>query len=83
MWDSFGAGMVALNCVKIEEGIDPVVDLGPENWLPLNSRCNDSSDISESKRVQDVFVQVSMAERQIGVNYLLRSGESLDRYVKF
>jgi hypothetical protein len=83
VWDSFGAGMVALNCVKIEEGIDPVVDLGPENWLPLNSKCNDSSDILESKRVQDVFVQVNMAERQIGVNYLLRSGESFDRYVKF
>jgi hypothetical protein len=83
VWDSYGAAMVALNCVKTEEGIDADVDLGPENWLPLNSRCNDSGDISESKRVQDVFVQVNMAERQIGVNYLLRSGESLDRYVKF
>ncbi|KAF2111685.1 hypothetical protein BDV96DRAFT_649663 [Lophiotrema nucula] len=83
VWDSFGAGMVALQCVKLEEGIAEIVDLGPENWLPLNNKCKDATDIVERKRVQDVFVSVNMAERQIGVNYLMRSGESLDRYVKF
>ncbi|KAF2735009.1 hypothetical protein EJ04DRAFT_512011 [Polyplosphaeria fusca] len=83
VWDSFGAGMVALQCVKLEEGISDVVDLGPENWLPLSNKCKECSDIQEARRVQDVFVSVNMAERQIGVNYLLRSGESLDRYVKF
>ncbi|KAF2872183.1 hypothetical protein BDV95DRAFT_38257 [Massariosphaeria phaeospora] len=83
VWDSFGAGMVALQCVKLEEGIDQIVDLGPDNWLPLTSKCTEGADVAERRRVQDVFVSVNMAERQIGVNYLMRSGESLDRYVKF
>ncbi|PSN66806.1 hypothetical protein BS50DRAFT_493967 [Corynespora cassiicola Philippines] len=83
VWDSFGAGMVSLQCVKIEEGIDATVDLGPDNWLPLNPECTDGSQVPEIKRVQDVFVSVNMTERQIGVNYLLRSGETVDRYVKF
>jgi len=83
VWDSFGAGLVALNCLKLEEGIDPTVDVGPGNWLPLNPRCKDMRDIVEGKRVQDVFVQVNIAEQKIGVNYLLRSGENLDRYVNF
>lgn len=83
VWDSFGAGMVALQCVKLEEGIDQVMDLGSENWLPLTPRCKHSADVPEKRRVQDVFVSVNMAERQIGVNYLMRSGEALDRYVRF
>ncbi|KAF2712408.1 hypothetical protein K504DRAFT_488842 [Pleomassaria siparia CBS 279.74] len=83
VWDSLGAGMVALNCVKIEEGIDNATELGDGNWLPMGKSVKEMKDVHERKRVQDVFVQVNMAERQIGVNYLLRSGESLDRYVKF
>ncbi|KAF2473343.1 uncharacterized protein BDR25DRAFT_302281 [Lindgomyces ingoldianus] len=82
VWDSFGAGMVALQCVKLEEGLDEVFDLGPENWLPLG-RCSAGDDIAEPRRVQDVFVSVNMAERHIAVNYLMRSGESIDRYVEF
>lgn len=83
VWDSFGAGMVALQVVKLEEGIGEIVDLGQDNWLPLNPKCKEGGDIAEGRRVQDVFVSVNMAERQIGVNYLMRSGECLDRYVKF
>lgn len=75
--------MVALQCLKLEEGIDQVTDLGPENWLPLSPKYKDSSDVEEKRRVQDIFVSVNMAERQIGVNYLMRSGEALDRYVRF
>ena len=82
-WDSFGAGMVALQCIKLEEGMDPATELGPENWLPLNPKCKGAEDVVEAKRVQDIFVGVNMAERQIGVNYLLRSGEALDRMLKF
>ena len=83
MWDSYGAGMVALQVVKLEEGINESVEVGPQNFLPTTPKCKESSDVVESKRVQDVFVSVNMAERQIGVNYLMRSGENVDRYVKF
>lgn len=75
--------MVALQCVKLEEGIDQVIDLGADNWLPLTPKCKEMGDIEEKRRVQDVFVSVNMAERQIGVNYLMRSGDALDRWVKF
>ncbi|KAJ4305149.1 hypothetical protein N0V90_000680 [Kalmusia sp. IMI 367209] len=60
--------MVALQCIKLEEGMDPGVELGSNNWLPLTAKCKDSSDVEERKRVQDVFVSVNMADRQIGVN---------------
>lgn len=83
VWDSFGAAMVALQCIKLEESMDPAVELGADNWLPLTTKCKDSSNVEEKKRVQDVFVSVNMADRQIGVNYLMRSGDAFDRYVKF
>jgi hypothetical protein len=83
VWDSYGAGMVALQVVKLEEGINEIVDLGENNWLPIHPKYKDGGHIAESTRVQDVFVQVNMAERQIGVNYLMRNGQNLDRYVKF
>jgi hypothetical protein len=75
--------MVALQVVKLEEGIAEMVDLGPDNWLPLNPKFKEAKDVAEGSRVQDVFVSVNMAERKVGCNYLMRSGESLDRYVKF
>jgi hypothetical protein len=75
--------MVAALCVKLEEGIDPATELGPDNWLPLSPKCKDVRDVQEKRRVQDVFICVNMAERHIAVNYLMRSGEALDRYVKF
>ena len=83
VWDSYGAAMVALQCIKLEEGMDPGVELGTDNWLPLTTKCKESSNVEEKKRVQDVFVSVNMADRQIGVNYLMRSGDAFDRYVKF
>lgn len=74
--------MVALQCVKLEEGLDDVFDIGIENWLPLG-RCKDARDIHIGRRIQEVFVSVNMVERHIAVNYLLQSGEGIDRYVKF
>jgi hypothetical protein len=83
VWDSFGAAMVALHCIKLEEGMDLAVDPGIDNWLPLTSKCRDSSQIEESKRVQDVFVNVNMADRQIGVNYMMSNGVPVEKYVRF
>ncbi|KAF1978557.1 hypothetical protein BU23DRAFT_227505 [Bimuria novae-zelandiae CBS 107.79] len=83
VWDSVGAAMVALQCIKLEEGMDPGIELGADHWLPITTKCRDSSSVEERKRVQDVFVSVNMADRQIGVNYLMRSGDAFDRYVKF
>ena len=75
--------MVALQCIKLEEGIDQATELGPGNWLPLNPKCKGREEIEDSRRVQDIFVGVNMAERQVGVNYVMRSGEALNRYIKF
>ena len=83
VWDSYGAGMVALQCLKLEENIPDRVELGPDNWLPLSPTIQQGSDIPESRRVQNVFVAVNMADRKIVVNYVLRSGENFDRYVPF
>lgn len=83
MWDSYGAGMVALQCVKLEENIADRVDIGPDNWLPLSPNVKQGADVPESRRVQNVFVAVQMAEMKIVVNYVLRSGENFDRYVSF
>ncbi|KAF2274122.1 uncharacterized protein EI97DRAFT_382041, partial [Westerdykella ornata] len=107
VWDSYGAGMVALQVVKLEEGIGEMVELDEGGWLPLSNNTNAGVEgcgfaggsagggggemgsgggfahIREEKRVVDVFVSVSVGERQIGVNYLMGSGESVDRYVRF
>jgi len=83
VWDSYGAGLVALQCIKIEEGIDQNVEVGTDNWLRFSPKCKDSSDVEERRRVQELFVSVNMADRQIGVNYLMRSGDAFDRSVKF
>jgi hypothetical protein len=75
--------MVALQIIKLEEGIGEMVELDPDNWLPLNPKIKEAKDVPEASRVQDVFVSVNMAERKVGCNYLMQRGESLDRYVKF
>jgi hypothetical protein len=82
-WDSFGAGMVAMQCIKMEEGIDAATELGPDNWLPLSPTCTDAEQIEDEKRVDNIFVSVNQGERQIGVNYLMRSGEAFDRMLTF
>jgi hypothetical protein len=83
VWDSFGAGMVAVNTTKLEEGLSDTVELGPDNWLPLGSKVTKCSAVPEEKRVGEIFVSVNMNERQIGCNYMMRNGDCFDRYVKF
>ncbi|KAF2198232.1 hypothetical protein GQ43DRAFT_483475 [Delitschia confertaspora ATCC 74209] len=81
-WDSFGAGMVALQCVKIEEGLDEVFDLGPDNWLPL-SAVRSAGEIGEMKRVQDVWVSVTgMPDRNVCMKYLMSNGEVVEMNVE-
>ncbi|KAF1959560.1 hypothetical protein CC80DRAFT_590776 [Byssothecium circinans] len=55
VWDSYGAGLVALQYVKLEEGMDQAVDLGRMNWLPLKEGCGECGDVEEMGRVRDVF----------------------------
>ncbi|KAH7139380.1 hypothetical protein B0J11DRAFT_516671 [Dendryphion nanum] len=83
VWDSYGAGMVALQCIKLEENIAERVELGPDNWLPTSPKVQRGPDIPEHKRVEDVFAAVNMKDRKIVVNYRLRNGENMDRYVTF
>jgi hypothetical protein len=75
--------MVAMQCIKMEEGMDPATELGPDNWLPLSPTCTDAEQIEDERRVDNIFVSVNQGERQIGVNYLMRSGEAFDRMLTF
>lgn len=75
--------MIALQAIKLEEGLDEVTEPGPDNWLPLSKNCRVPKDVREEKRVQDVFVQINVRERCIAVDYMLRSGEGVSRYVRF
>ncbi|CAI6340051.1 unnamed protein product [Periconia digitata] len=83
VWDSYAAGLVALQIVKLEEGLDQMHDVGPTNWLPLGKDYKEGIHVEEKRRVQDVFISVNMGERCIGVNYLVRSGQAFDRVLKF
>ncbi|PVI06225.1 hypothetical protein DM02DRAFT_610185 [Periconia macrospinosa] len=83
VWDSFGAGLVALQVVKTEEGLDPMQDVGPDNWLPLGRNPKEGINIDEKKRVEDVFVSVNMKDRCIGLNYLTKGGAAFEKNLSF
>jgi hypothetical protein len=82
VWDSFGSAMVSLQCVKIEEDMDELCSIGADKWLPL-SDIRTASEVTEARRVQDVFASVDMPRRHIAVKYLMRKGEVIDRNVRF
>lgn len=81
MWDSLGAGMVAAQCMKKEEDIDPHVPLGFDNvaeFLARPSRISDRADVAENCRVKDIYVEVKMVEGRVDLVYSMTSGENVD-----
>ena len=62
--------------------MDQAIDLGPMNWVPLKQGFSACADVGEMRRVQDVFVSVNVRESSIGVNYLMRNGDALDRFLR-
>lgn len=74
VWDSLGAGMVGAAIVRKEEDLGEV-DIGPDNWLPFSPTCNESKDVPEWRRVQDIHIAVDMAEGQIDLTYAMANGD--------
>lgn len=81
VWDSLGAGMVAAQCMKKEEDIDPHVPLGFDNvaeFLARPSKIMDRSQVAENCRVKDIYVEVKMVEGRVDLVYSMTSGENVD-----
>lgn len=81
VWDSLGAGMVAAQCMKKEENIDPDVPLGFDNvaeFLTRPPKIRDRSEVPEHARVKDIYVEVKMVEGRVDLVYSMTSGESMD-----
>lgn len=73
VWDSLGAALVGAECVKKEEDLQGV-DIGSDNWLPLNPRYTVCHDVLEWQRVQDIFIGVRMADGEIDLTYSMTNG---------
>ncbi|KAH7400641.1 hypothetical protein DE146DRAFT_653543 [Phaeosphaeria sp. MPI-PUGE-AT-0046c] len=77
VWDSLGAGMVAAQCLKKEENIDPHVPLGFDNVADFLARpptVTDRSEVLENARVKDIYVEVKMVEGRVDLVYSMTSG---------
>lgn len=77
VWDSLGAGMVAAQCLKKEENIEPDVPLGFDNVAEFLARpptIRDRSEIPENARVKDIYVEVKMVEGRVDLVYSMTSG---------
>lgn len=80
VWDSFGAAMVAAECLKREENLEGV-EIGPDNWLPLSPIHTESSDVPEWNRVKDVLIGVRMEDGEIDLTCSMTNGVEWDRSV--
>jgi hypothetical protein len=73
VWDSFAAGMVALQCMRREEGLSKAASSSSENvgfdgdWGvgERNPGIESCVDVKEERRVRDVFVEVKMEEGRV------------------
>lgn len=68
IWDSLGAGLVAVEWLKKEEGIN-LGELPADNWVPLTPSCQDSKHIPEWRRVKDVHIAVDLVQGRIDLTY--------------
>ncbi|OCK86259.1 hypothetical protein K432DRAFT_387935 [Lepidopterella palustris CBS 459.81] len=95
VWDSIGAAAVAVEVVKIEEGLEEVEvgdsvggggvpGLDSRGWLPLG-RIREAAEIPESARVGDVITTVSVLRREVKVVFVrgVEALEKFERVVKF
>ncbi|KAF2747350.1 hypothetical protein M011DRAFT_56878 [Sporormia fimetaria CBS 119925] len=83
VWDSHGAGLVALEVLKLEEGLPESVSPGPDHWVPLSARVRDAGQVGEARRIKDVFVRVDMEKRRIEGVFVGGVGGEVRKNVKF
>ena len=80
VWDSFGAGMVALQCMKKEEGLPSVSEI-PYSIPSPTIRA--SSDVPEHRRVRAIVVAVKVVDGKIDLAYSMTTGESVREEVVY
>jgi hypothetical protein len=86
VWDSLGAGMVAAQCMKREEKLDPdqVLDLdNVAKFLERSPTVNQCSDVPESARVRDILVAVKAVDGRIDLVYSMTTGEDSEEQQVF
>jgi hypothetical protein len=74
VWDSLGAGMVALQCMTKEEGLPAHLSLNGD-MMRRNPAIRECKDVREELRVKDIFVKVKMKEGKMDLVYSLTTGE--------
>lgn len=74
-WDSLGAGLVAAECLKKEEGLEHV-DIPANNWIPMNTGITQCADVQEKDRVLDVQPGINLALGHMRLAYNMANGES-------
>lgn len=74
VWDSLGAGLVAVEIIKREEGLRGA-QIGPKNWLPLNPVCKGPKDVLEADRVKDLFIGVDIGKGFVDLTFAMTNGE--------
>lgn len=76
VWDSYGAGMVALQCMLKEENIEVNHSLKFENEaVEMRGKVKGCRDVPEAARVRDIFVEVKVVEGKIDLVYSMTTGE--------
>jgi hypothetical protein len=76
VWDSYGAGMVSLQCMLKEENIEVDQTLDFENQaVHMRGKANSCQDIPEAARVRDILVEVKVVEGKIDLVYSMTTGE--------
>jgi hypothetical protein len=86
VWDSLGAGMVAAQCMKKEENLDPDQPLDLDNvvdFLRRNTAVNKCSDVPESARVKEIHVAVKVVDGRIDLVYSMTTGEDSEEQQVF
>jgi hypothetical protein len=86
VWDSLGAGMVAAQCMKREENLDPGQPLDLNNvarLLELSTAIKSCSDVPESARVKDIHVSVKTVGGRIDLVYSMTTGENTEEQQVF
>ncbi|CAO2647876.1 Nn.00g087980.m01.CDS01 [Neocucurbitaria sp. VM-36] len=73
VWNSVGAGIVGLDWLKQEEGLEHV-DLQQDNWVPLTSGVRRAGDVPEERRVLDVHLKVDAEEGSMAFTYKKLNG---------
>jgi hypothetical protein len=80
VWDSYGAGMVSLQCMLKEENIEIDHSLDFERQaVHVRGKVNTYKDVPEVARIRDIFVEVKVVEGKIDLVCSMTTGEECKR----